>query len=935
VPVNAAPHDESFASTAIKLGLVQETQVSECVKIQTAMRDMGVSEQISRILVKKGFLDEPKVQQILKALGVERDLIPGFQIQAKLGQGGMATVYKARQVSVDRVVALKVLADFAAKDTLYIRRFLQEARTAAKMNHRNIVAVFDAGAYATRYFLVMEYVQGQTIRELLFSKGPMAPRQAAEILLQITDALNYLHGNNLLHRDIKPENVLLTKEGVAKLADFGLAKSVQLMKNDQSLTRSGCIMGTPFYMSPEQIRGHRGMDIRSDLYSLGCTLYFMLTREPPFVGKTPVVTMQMHLKEPAPDPRERNAVVPAELAQITLKLMEKDPELRYKSPAALREDLNSFLRGKPAALARQHAAAAEAVKKAKRRRVTARRTGSSVALFVGLAALVAGAGFLLYSQAAGSADPAAEEELALRKQAADANALITGAEEDMRSGRWRAGRSKLEQLLSRHGSLSGVADRREAVAASLSRCRDEVRRSEEAVRALLTEARRFEETGAWTDASAKYELAVARSIEGDASELKSSLARCNREREAEQIFASIQESLQERKWATSLSLARFLKDQFPETRTLAKNAKSILEAESVAAGEQGAEQVLARARAAAESLQWPALNDALREMTTSFGRTLTARENERELLGLREAWNQANQSQANQAAESLLAEGDALFARKQWLEAKVVYHRFIREFGATPAGSSRRTYAHERVQRCHEALLGDRETEAGQLLAQLRDRFRSGLWEEALRTSDALLEKFEDTKLVAAHKGEISRARADAEGRTAHRVYFEETFEGPFRAWQPESQKRPYPAAQPAEEGREGRVSCRLTFTGAGGSFHRLVYPLDRIDAGARQVTFWARAASAPSDRAPLVLIVLREASSEGTEQFVKEITLTHEWQFVTLDLSAFRRTWGTKSTDARLQIERVTGLGFEPLPTEQSLDILLDQIRFLAPKQP
>lgn len=914
------------------MGLVQETQVFECRKIQTAMREMGVSEQISRILTKKGYLDETKVQQILKALGVERELIPGFQIEAKLGQGGMATVYKARQISVDRTVALKILADFASRDELYIRRFLQEARTAAKLNHRNIVAVYDAGTCAGHYFLVMEYIQGRTLREILFSRGPLPPRQAAEIAIQVTDALEYLSRNRLLHRDIKPENIMLTKEGVAKLADFGLAKSIQVLHTDQSLTRSGCIMGTPFYMSPEQIRGHRSIDIRSDLYSLGCTLYFMLTREPPFVGKTPVMTMQMHLREPAPDARERTPGVPAELAQIARKLMEKDPELRYPTPAALREDLKAFLRGQPATLARQHAAA-DAARKARRRRLLTRRPVSSALLFVFFAAVAAAAGLLLYSRASGSSSSAPNPAQALRRQTAEAASLLIGVEADMRSGRWLDARSKLQTLLTMYGSLREVAAQAPALQASLARCHEEIRQSEEAVRSLVSEARRYEETGAWTDAAAKYELAMSRAIDGGGADLKAAVLRCRREREAQQIFGAMGEALREAKWATTLSLARFLKGQFGDTSTFARHAKPILEAEGIAAAEQEAEKALTRALAAHRSHQWSALHAALEELSTTHSRTATARTHEKEILSLRETWNQANRSQADSAAQGVLAEADSLFARKQWLEAKLLYLRFLREFGSTPAGADRRTYANERAQKCQEEILGEREAEAGQLLAQLRDRFGAGLCDEALSAADSLLSRYADTRVVASHKGEIGRVRSECEARTADRVFFEETFEGIFRSWQPESQKRPYPSAQPSNESRDGKQACRLSFTGAGGSFHRLVYPLDRIDPAARKISFWARAVDAPENRAPLVLVVLREASPEGTEQFVKEVTLSREWCFVSLDLDTFRRTWGTRTTDGKLQIERVTGLGFEPLPTEQPLEILIDQIRFLAPK--
>jgi serine/threonine protein kinase len=268
--------------------------------------------------------------------------IHGYEILGVLGRGSMATVYKARQVSLARVVALKVLHPALALNPSYTRRFEREAQAAARLSHPNIVGALDVGEDRGLRYLAMEFVDGRTVAQVL-SGGPIAERKAAIVAMHIARALDHAHRSGLVHRDIKPANIMVTKEGIAKLGDMGLAKEVQA---DGSQTDEGIAMGTPFYVSPEQARGERKVDIRTDIYGLGATMFHMVTGRVPYPGANPAVVMTKHLNDPVPEPDEINPAVSRGISQIIEKMLAKEREERYQSPAELMTDLQAYLDGK-------------------------------------------------------------------------------------------------------------------------------------------------------------------------------------------------------------------------------------------------------------------------------------------------------------------------------------------------------------------------------------------------------------------------------------------------------------------------------------------------------------------------------------------------------------------------------------------------------------
>ncbi len=272
---------------------------------------------------------------------VSRVFANRYEILRELAQGGMAEVYLARDRLLARNVALKALFPEFARDPSFVERFRREAQSAAALNHPNIVGIHDWGQEDGTYFIVMEYVEGRTLRDILRSEGPVEPRQASEIAAEIASALSFAHRAGVVHRDVKPGNVLITTSGGVKVTDFGIARH----GTSEGLTQTGSVMGTATYFSPEQAQG-LPVDGRSDVYSLGVVLYEMVTGVAPFTGDSPVAVAYKHVRETPLPPSRRNADLPADLEQIILTAMAKDPDHRYQSADDMRADLLRFRRGR-------------------------------------------------------------------------------------------------------------------------------------------------------------------------------------------------------------------------------------------------------------------------------------------------------------------------------------------------------------------------------------------------------------------------------------------------------------------------------------------------------------------------------------------------------------------------------------------------------------
>ncbi|MFL5242925.1 MAG: serine/threonine-protein kinase [Gemmataceae bacterium] len=348
----AKSNEDRFLHALVSRGLVTLEEIQQCI----LERGMG-PEACSARLVQAGYLTPGQAQRALAELpALASQQIPGYQLLERLGQGSAGAVFKARQLSMNRLVAIKILHPRRAADPEYLKRLTREAHLAAKLSHNNIIQAIDVGSIGKVHYFVMEHVEGTTLRKELEDGRRFSEREAVDIILQIAQALEHANRRGLLHRDVKPANIVLTRDGIAKLADLGMARDT----SDQALARAeaGMTIGTPFYMAPEQIAGRTDIDIRADIYSLGATFYHLVTGQPPFPGKDIDTVLQGHLTKELTPPDHLNTELSSGLGEVVEFMMAKNRADRYQKPEDLILDLECLLNGDPPKLARQRIEAA-------------------------------------------------------------------------------------------------------------------------------------------------------------------------------------------------------------------------------------------------------------------------------------------------------------------------------------------------------------------------------------------------------------------------------------------------------------------------------------------------------------------------------------------------------------------------------------------------
>jgi len=328
---------------AISRGWVTSAQIEESRQIQETVRDIGVEQDLVDILVKKGHLTADQLLTLRREVGRKR--IGKYEILAKLGHGGSGIIYRARQEPIGRVVALKILSDERCRSERYLDDFTREARVAVTLNHENVVRGIDFGEADGLHYFAMELVEGESLYDLLEREGHLGEKRALSIAIEVVSGLRHAAGYSLIHQDVKPQNILITRDGVAKVCDLGLAKLALAEAGPGKTGR--LVIATPAYISPERIRRRPDIDLRADVYSLGATLFHMVCGRPPFRADDVHGIIELHLRGPVPDPREWNLALSPAAASVIVKMLAKDAEDRYPSYEALAEDLEAVRAGRP------------------------------------------------------------------------------------------------------------------------------------------------------------------------------------------------------------------------------------------------------------------------------------------------------------------------------------------------------------------------------------------------------------------------------------------------------------------------------------------------------------------------------------------------------------------------------------------------------------
>jgi len=340
-------YDTVFGKLSIEHGLCTDDELRHAIA-ELKIRSKANPTVLQDLLIELGFVTETQAERLKTSIKESKAVatkIPGYKVLGKIGAGAMAFVYKARQLSLNRLVAIKVLPKRFSQDPEYVQRFYKEGQAAGKLNHPNIVQAIDVGEAGGYHYFVMEFVEGKTISDDIVAGNLYPEKEAIEIIIQVAHALAHAHGHGLIHRDVKPKNIMINKDGVVKLADMGLARETTDIETAQS--EAGKAYGTPYYIAPEQIRGKIDIDGRADIYGLGATLYHMLTGQVPFMAEDSSDVMRKHLREKLVPPDHINTSLSGGVSEVIEIMMAKRKEDRYNNVEELLLDLEALRNGQP------------------------------------------------------------------------------------------------------------------------------------------------------------------------------------------------------------------------------------------------------------------------------------------------------------------------------------------------------------------------------------------------------------------------------------------------------------------------------------------------------------------------------------------------------------------------------------------------------------
>lgn len=783
MPDARQPGSLRLGELALQERWITPEQLRECLQVQARLAGMGVEEALGDLLVKKGYLTKSRLETLLRRMGMGIQAMGNYRLLARLGRGGMGTVYRAKHLVMDRVVALKVLDAEAARSRAFVERFLREARQAANLRHPNIVRAYDAGVVNGIYYYAMEYVRGETVYRQIRRSGPYSERKTVEVCMQIAGALDYLSGRGLVHRDVKPENLLVDSQGRARLCDFGLAKSAA----DGTLTRSGFTFGTPYYMSPEQIDGKKKLDVRSDLYSLGACMFFMLTGRPPFSGKNLQEVLGRHLSQAPSSPRAFNPSVSEGLAEVCLRLLEKEPGRRYQTPRGLIADLRRIRAGALPLTMR--------VRRRRRLRWALAACGVALPGLLAAAVLLVPPGSRQESKPPGPTEPPVsgterpKEPAGPTKEPAGptedekAAELYRQAELALKRGEWSRAHRLLARLEENYLETAFFRENRRAIflmdAKAVSRSRNpkgpepaerppDLKSSRE-LQARLDEIDRTMQNAKWKEALTLLGGMLDRKLPaGVEQRVRRNIEICESEIEAENDWKKIESEVEKQNWETVLVLLGAFREKHEGRKTFRAREQDLTRIRGQAEREQKARSILKdllRARAEKDSA---VVLDKGRVLLKEYGDTVTVRPR---LQELREWIREAERPEREAAARAVYETVRRNKESGDHAAVRAGVERLLGEFGDTDFVRRRRPEI--------EALLQSVGPDVEPLLKKAGRLVERGRFEEALTLLGRIRAGRPDLpKGVAAELAELQKkAELGRDMKEAVRLVREKEFE--------------------------------------------------------------------------------------------------------------------------------------------------------------
>jgi serine/threonine-protein kinase len=933
--LNPGPAESSFERKAVELGYLSEAQVAECREIQARMREMGIDEPLPQVIVKKGYLTVLQNQTVLKKLGIHATPVPGYTILGKIGEGGMGAVYKANQTSVNRIVAIKILNKAATDDPAYVSRFRQEARAAAALNHRNLISAIDVGEADGLYYFVMEFVTGKSARQLIQAGGALSQSRALSIATQVTDVLDHIHQHRMVHRDIKPENILLTADGTVKLCDLGLAKSTG--GRDQSLTQTGCAVGTPYFMSPEQVRGERDVDIRADLYSLGCTLYFLVTGAYPYEGKSAAETMSKHLTDPVPDVRDAAPETTENFSAVLRRLMAKNRSQRYPTPKELQEDLKRLAAG--AAPIHAVAPAASTPAPHRLRKAWPWIAGAAAALLVGVVALVMSltreapeveaAPKLVSDRKPKPELPKPPPDLPVVKVSADdpkkvgaAAALLSAAEEFAKQEKWAEAGRALDTLSGEHGTLEWTRERAARIGELSGLCRTKQASALADRKTKAEQARVAAGEDRWEDARRLW----SELVQAGTSEHRADLEIAIREVEARKSVVEVRADFEKGRWADVVNKGTDLATRLGETKTVRDQFEELKAIVVRAADETRTSDLITAARAASLAGKWKELSAHLGEIEKRSA-TSTYGQRKAEVASLRADLERATKKEMDDAVQrawvAASQQYDLLLEARRYDEAVEALRSFQRQHATSPVAAGKKPEIETKATEASKRKAKDRDDEARRVWAGVQKDMKGLDFDQAHRDLGSLLSDLADTPFVRSNERLMKQARTTCEEKLGlgEHVLLRFEFEDVPGKWQGEAGA----VASNDAAGYRGKKAAKMVLY-SGSSAH---HPFDaEIPAKAVGVTFFMKLAKKSN---AAVLFFLYEESGI----WMTRVTVGSDWRQQTLRFSEFNFTSIDGKTSKRpFDPAKIREFGFQIETTEGQYELLVDSLSVEAARK-
>jgi len=924
----------SFGQAATSLGFVTEADVQECTRVQQKMREMGVDEPLGEIMIKKGRLTAQQHQQILKKLGIHVSPIPGYSLLSKIGQGGMGTVYKATQGSVNRTVAIKIMSPQATHDPTFVARFLKEAQAAGTLNHKNLIAAIDAGAAGGYYYFVMEYVVGKSCREFINDKGPFDETAALRIALQMAEVLGHIHQHKMVHRDIKPENILLTADLTVKLCDLGLAKSTAT--NDQSLTQEGLTVGTPYFMSPEQIRGEKDLDIRADLYSLGATLFFLVSQRHPFEGKSAAETMSMHLKQAVPDVRKFVPKISEDFSHVLHKLLAKNRAERYQTPEDLAEDLRTFQDGSAPRLARAHAARAPKANSTARIPIQRRPVwipyavaGGVVA--VGLAAWLMRPGPEPVKTAKAAPAPAVQIVKVFEPKGPEktddparldqATRLLSKAEQAFGAERWGEARDTFQLLQKNYDALDFTRSRSSSINKMIGECDARIQRQADARTRQVQDARRDLQDGHWKEATAKFTAL------GE-TEFAADLARCRNEMEAEAVLGQLKTAHETSNWTEIRLRVEELDTKYPETQTASRQKTSTQALLAKAKAEQDTGGMISGAFASYVRGDWQESQRLLAEIEKRR-ETEAYRANSARLRDLTQQLTvgmaKQTEDQAKQEWAAALQGYENCLAAKKYDESVEALKLFQRAQAHTKFCETKKVEIDVKIAEAGRRKKSEREDDARKLWATAQKETKAQNFDVAMDAVNRLLGDLSDTSSARQNEKALRNIKTLCEEGQGvpDNVLVMLDFEDFPGSWNTHGSAK----AVNGLDAFQGRRAGRLTLSRQ----NWVAHPIQGVTWKAETVSFYARSLK----KAPVAVVYTWLSVATDDDYSITytgpSISLGPEWKLYTFKMSDFK----TESPKAKQRTisepGKVRSIGWEAAGEAGECEIQVDALRIEA----